>query len=174
MPLPQRLCWGGFLSLSLAPPMSAWLSPSPPASPFFCDVCLGHTACNYVHPHQEDSLLSCDFSPSHLSVYNIVYISLPQMFYCLSHSARVLAKRPEILLHAFLFCPLIMYLTHVVMNTQYVFAQCVNLALISCLPCSGATPSIAVFVVNQFVSSMVEITHLGCPSSPMASTMLRN
>ena len=41
-------------------------------------------------------------SPLDISACNMVYISLPQIFHRSSHSARMLAKRPEILLHIFL------------------------------------------------------------------------
>ena len=41
--LPQHLHRDGFLSPSHAPPRSAWLGPSPPAGPFFCDTYPGHT-----------------------------------------------------------------------------------------------------------------------------------
>lgn len=100
--LPQHLHRDGFLSLSHAPSRSAWLRPSPPHILSFVTSTLVTLLTIRLAPTKTTHFCFLISSPLDTSACNVVYISLPQIFHWSSHSARMLAKRPEILLHIFL------------------------------------------------------------------------
>ena len=165
--LPPQLYWSCFLCLAHTSQVVC-IAQSLISSPFFCEACSSHLTCNQVHHHQNYPFLFSDlFCPYCLSTCNIVYISLPQILYILSPSARMYAPREQ--RSQFLFsCFVHWYCTWFMWCWVFIkYLLNVNLVVIFCFPLFLSYP-IHCSLCFQLVCKPYEkkIPHLGCLISP--------